>query len=1215
MTTICPFCNPDADRVFLRLPNVVALWDGFPVTDGHALLVPVRHVADWFAASSDERAALFGAIEIACAAIRERWGADGFNVGFNLGQAAGQTVPHLHLHVIPRRRGDVDDPRGGIRHIIPGKGNYLLSGSSSDKAHCQQFDAPAIARDASIDLSYFDTASRDQASFLTTGGNAPLLVPLEQDLAHAKRVDIAVAFVLQSGVERLYSHFIDLLQRGGTLRLVTGDYLDITDPDALQRLLDLREIAGPDRCVLRIFVSDGVSFHPKAYLISHSHGSEVCYVGSSNLSQSALTDGVEWNLRVSSARDIGAWRQVETAFESLFQHPATVALDDPWLRDYRSRRRVAPPTAPRQIDVELEPPAPPPVPNTVQLEALAALAETRRAGNRSGLVVMATGLGKTWLAAFDTNRPEFKRILFVAHREEILAQAIATFRRIRPTADIGLFAGGDRAVDRELVFASVQTLSRREHLERFSESAFDYIVVDEFHHAAAATYRRLIDHFSPSFLLGLTATPERADGGDLLSLCSENVVYRCPVPRGIDLGLLCEFDYFGVPDDVDYAAIPWRSNRFDEEALTNAVATQRRADNVFDQWRKRGGAKTIAFCASRRHADFMRDWFRERGVSCASVHSGPTSDERTLSLEKLAAGGLAVVFAVDIFNEGVDVPMIDTVMMLRPTESPIVWLQQFGRGLRKFGDKRLKVVDYIGNHRSFLTKVRTLLALGSVSDREIRAALERVESREYELPRGCNVVYELRALDILRALLRTNGDASGALREYYEDFRLRHGQRPSATETFQDGYLPRAARTTYGSWFGLVEALGDLTTSQSHALARVKPFLSGLETTRMTRSFKMLVLLAMLNADAMPGPGLSLDELAREFARLAKRSSRLTSDVGANLDDPAALQRYLLDNPVAAWTGRTAMSDDVYFVMEAGTFRFSPSVPAEARAGFQELVRELVDWRLAEYLSRHEVETLPSGFVSKVSHAGGRPILFYPEGRDRADIPEGWQPLIIDGTRHEGNFVKVALNVVRLPGTEENRLPGILRGWFGPDAGRPGTNQQVVCESSDGELVLRPIDRRESDVAEPFRRYTREQIPRLFGDQFNPALWNAGFVVVTPKDPKHLCLLVTLNKGDMSREFQYIDRFLEPDLFQWQSQTRTRRESAHGRLLRDHVALGVQVHLFVRADKKRAGAAAPFTYCGPVSFVEWEGDAPITVHWRLGRALPERLWADFGLYT
>jgi superfamily II DNA or RNA helicase len=246
------------------------------------------------------------------------------------------------------------------------------------------------------------------------------------------------------------------------------------------------------------------------------------------------------------------------------------------------------------------------------------------------------------LAAFDTAREAFRRILFVAHREEILSEAVATFRRIRPTAAFGLYHGGEKSPEADILFASVQTLSRRAHLERFAPDAFDYIVVDEFHHADADTYRRVIDHFEPAFLLGLTATPERADGGNLLALCGENLAYRCAVPRGIELGLLCPFDYYGVPDDVDYTNIPWRSSRFDEKKLTAAVATHKRATNILDQWRKRGGERTIAFCVSQRHADFMRQWFRHHEVPCAAVHAGATSDQRSLSLEQLATVHLFV---------------------------------------------------------------------------------------------------------------------------------------------------------------------------------------------------------------------------------------------------------------------------------------------------------------------------------------------------------------------------------------------------------------------------------------------------------------------------------------------------------------------------------------------------------------------------------------------
>jgi HKD family nuclease len=338
-------------------------------------------------------------------------------------------------------------------------------------------------------------------ALLTTGGDAPLLAPLEQDLAHSKEVDIAVAFVLQSGVDRLYPHFIDLLQRGGILRLLTGDYLEITDPDALQRLLDLRELAGVDRCILRVFESGGTSFHPKAYLISQGDGRHAAYVGSSNLSQFALTEGVEWNFRVSSERDSVAWKHVDAAFEALFRHPSTVLLDQSWLRSYRTRRKAKDRGA-LPVEVPVEPPAAPPAPNAVQSEALAALEETRRVGNRSGLVVMATGLGKTWLAAFDTNRTEFRRVLFVAHREEILTQAMQTFRRIRPAAEIGVYAGGNYLADKELVFASIQTLSRREHLSLTFRTSADAFPANFCRRARAGSGSALGEQFGVDEPLG-----------------------------------------------------------------------------------------------------------------------------------------------------------------------------------------------------------------------------------------------------------------------------------------------------------------------------------------------------------------------------------------------------------------------------------------------------------------------------------------------------------------------------------------------------------------------------------------------------------------------------------------------------------------------------------------------------------------------------------------
>lgn len=817
-------------------------------------------------------------------------------------------------------------------------------------------------------------------------------------------------------------------------------------------------------------------------------------------------------------------------------------------------------------------------------------------------MVLATGLGKTWLSAFDSAHPEYQRVLFVAHREEILNQAMATFRRVRPLAQLGRYMGEERTADAEVLFASIQTLGRQRHLDVFARDAFDYIIVDEFHHAAATTYRRLIDYFAPKFLLGLTATPERTDGGDLLALCQENLVYRCDVVRGIREGLLCPFSYVGVPDEVDYTNIPWRSAHFDEAALTAAVATQSRAQNALEQYRKHGGKRTLAFCCSQRHADFMREFFVGHGVRAAAVHAGPTSDPRATALEQLSAGEIDVLFAVDMFNEGLDLPKIDTVMMLRPTESQILWLQQFGRGLRcSPGKERLRVVDYIGNHRTFLIKPRTLLGVGP-GDQALAAALREVQAGRWDLPPGCDVTYDLAAVDILTSLLRLRqGDET--IKAYYLDFRERHGVRPTASETFHDGYNPRSLRAGFGSWLGFVKAMADMTTDQSAALAAAGSLLADLEVTKMTKSFKMLVLLAMLNLDRLPG-AISLEDLTSEVRRVASRSAPLRADFGVPLEETATFTRYLEDNPIAAWAGGRDTDGDAHFTYTNGVFSSTFNVPVNLREALQELVRELVEWRLAEYLQRPSAAPgNASSFVTKVSHAQGKPILFLPDRAQTPLVPQGWTTITANGQVYEASFVKVAINVVRKPHTDQNLLPELLRGWFGADAGKPGTAFRVSFAQDGDQWHMAPVTSALSRDVRLWKPYMRDQIPGLFGLKFTTAIWNSGFVSV----PGHLFLLVTLDKDDLLEAHHYKDHFLAPDSFEWQSQNRTARTSRHGEMIHDHEQRGLQVHLFVRRAKRVNGDSAPFVYCGELDFVAWERDEPITVRWRLREPVPEQL--------
>jgi superfamily II DNA or RNA helicase len=1007
---------------------------------------------------------------------------------------------------------------------------------------------------------------------------------------------VAVAFTLRSGLDLLYEHFLDLLDRGGQLRFLTGDYLDVTDPQALRRLLDLG-----DRAELKIYeTASGNGFHPKSYICSFPDGSGVAYIGSSNVTKPALTDSVEWNYRAIRLHDEHGFEATKSAFNKLFQNPTVKDLSENWIDRYQARRQAPVAGVSPEVVPDFLPEVP--APHEVQADALTALKKTRAAGNTAGLVVLATGLGKTWLSAFDSNRPgEFDRILFVAHRDEILSQALKTFRAIRPDASLGRYTGKEKDPDADVLFASIQTIGRIAHLRDFSPLRFDYIIVDEFHHAAAATYRKLIDYFEPKFLLGLTATPERTDGGDLLGLCQENLVFRYDLAEGVNSGLLSPFHYYGVPDEVDYENIPWRGRRFDPEALTREVATLARANNALEQYRKRAGKRTLAFCCSQLHADFTAEFFRNNGLNAVAVHAGEKSAPRAASLERLAAGELDIVCAVDMFNEGVDVPNIDTVMLLRPTESSILWTQQIGRGLRKAeGKPHLTIIDYIGNHKSFLTKPKTLLQLGSAPG-ELGLALMRIEDGTFQLPAGCAVTYELEALNILRSLLPSDR-AANVIRSYYEEFRGRLGQRPSALEAFHDGYNPK--RTGLDSWLSFVEKMGDLSSAEEQLHAEHRQFFESVQKTQMTKSFKMVTLLAVLNSDSFPG-SIGIDVLVNQVRRIVSRSAKLQEDFGSSWQDDAALRRLLEQNPIAAWVGARGTAQQ-YFRYENSEFSTSFSLPDEAREDFQGLTRELADWRLAEYLQRSASQQ-QDAIVCKVIQSSGKPIIKLPDDDSRESLPQGWAPIIANDEPYEANFVKIAVNVIRQLDANANVLPALLRAWFGPNAGQPGTRFSVEFRQDDTSWVMSPVGHTvEGNPPQLWRRYSREQIPPLYGLEFSTGAWNQGFV----RKGDHTFLLVTLEKADLAEDFGYQDYFIDPSTFHWQSQNRTTQESAAGESIKEHAKKGISIHLYVRKQKKEANKAAPFLNCGEVDFVSWEGNKPISVTWRLREAVPDGVFND-----
>ena len=1016
---------PDGDSPFLAVPasewlaanrSAFVIADRFPVNPGHALVVPRRVIATWWEATDGERADILALIDEVKRRLDTELQPDGYNVGFNAGTAAGQTVGHLHIHVIPRYRGDVLDPRGGVRHVIPGKGNYLQ---------------PAAEPYALVDGQ--DRLLRDD-----------LLRCLRDP--RFDRVDLLVSFVMKSGLEQVHGGLVDALDRGAKIRVLTTDYLTVTDADALARLLDLAEVR-PEAIATRVFHDPATSFHPKAYLFWSADGTAAAtFVGSNNLSASGIAGGIEWAIGADQAAPLLA------AFERLWSDPRSQPLTHDLLADYRRRWQPTPHTA----GVVPEPPATPPAPRPVQREALAALEQTRLQGFRRGLVVMATGLGKTWLAAFDTARPQFRRVLFVAHREEILRQSLDVFRRAQPDADLGLYYGGEKRPDARILFAGVQTLAG--NLHRFAPDRFDYVVVDEFHHAAARSYRRVIDHFQPGFLLGLTATPNRMDGADLLALCSDNLVYECPLTDGIERGDLSPFRYFGIADDVNYAPIPWRGGRFDPVALTEAVETQERAQHALDVWRDKGGGRAIAFCVTVTHADFTAEFFRRNGVAAVAVHSGPSSAPRIGSVEQLRAGELQVICTVDVFNEGLDVPEVDTVLMLRPTESPTVFLQQMGRGLRRGdGKDALTVIDFIGNHRSFLIKPRTLLALGTGRQASTDKVLRAMRTGEFGLPSGCSATYDVELVDVLRTLTRVG--ARSALEDYCRSYADERGHRPSAVQAYEAGYNPTSARTKHGHWFGFLDDVDLLAEQEREVVRRHADVLAGIEKEPITKSYKLVTLQALLQMNALR-TGADIAEIAWTAHRIVTGDPRLLADTSsAEMPDPAAVNAdawrdYWLSWPLSAWAGRLRDASTGWFRIDGRRFVPTFRVATDVGETFDVMVEELVDYRLARYLFTKS-SPLETAFRLKVIQAHGRPILMLDRDRN-PELPEGQMPFTADGVVYTGNFAKIALNVAHRAEQPGNVLADLLRSWFGADAGQPGTVQYVELVPGEPHWQMRP---------------------------------------------------------------------------------------------------------------------------------------------------------------
>lgn len=777
------------------------------------------------------------------------------------------------------------------------------------------------------------------------------LKELSQD---ATQISWITAFAMKSGVKLMLETLKEAHRREADIQLLVGDYLSITQPDALVMLREALPNAE-----IRLFRTHGQSFHPKAYLFRHADTQHVI-VGSSNLSKSALTTGVEWSLHTVNEE---TFEEAIQEFQKVFYAANTVPVNDLTIARYRKVYDEANKTMPlsKQWDdadaaelmygfdtgaevgfeareayavTKLEP-------RPAQKLALRALEETKAQGYDKAMVVMATGLGKTYLSAFFARG--FKRVLFVAHRDEILEQAKAAFTHVHPARSAGFYNGVEKSLDSDMTFASIYTIAQKSHLKQFSRDAFDLIVVDEFHHAAAPTYNRLIEYFEPQFLLGITATPDRLDNKDVYAICDGNVAFEIHFLEAIAHRWLSPFHYYGVKDEIDYSQIRWVGTHYDETELVARQLEESVVANVFEKWLELKQTRTIGFCSSVKQAQFMSHYFETRGVRAVALTGQNSRAERKQAREALLRGTVDIIFTVDLFNEGVDIPAVDTLLFIRPTESIAIFTQQIGRGLRiADGKEKCVIIDFIGNYRNADRKLKLL------SPELLGKGRKGMQQAHIVDGTGVELHFDLDVIDLLNEIVRKNQSYKQQILSAFEAVKEELGRRPTYLELYlQSGYEDLNVAKEFGSYVGMLEAAGELSAFEIEAFEHVKDLLLEVEKTAMTKSYKMVLLLAMLKrGPAAWYKSVAATDVAEDFANyLAQPSKRVIDKVDLDL---AKVVRLIETMPMTKWAGSSkglATFEDK---------RFGFSVDIEER--FEEIVfawvEEICAFRLSRYFAR-----------------------------------------------------------------------------------------------------------------------------------------------------------------------------------------------------------------------------------------------------------------------
>lgn len=783
---------------------------------------------------------------------------------------------------------------------------------------------------------------RPKLLFNDINKGSTVLVEIEHKLLDCDSFWFSVAFVTKSGLIVLKETLKELSKRNIKGRILTTDYLAFNEPDALRDLLKFPNLE------VRVFTEE--HFHTKGYMFAKGE-LRTLIVGSSNMTQGALKANKEWNLKITSLEQGELIAETEDEFDHMWNQ--AIVLSEEWIHNvyepiYEEKKKTR-----KDLKIEriltytLKP-------NSMQKEAVKALSKLREKKQNKAILISATGTGKTYLSAFDVRNFQPRKMLFLVHREQILKQAMSSYKDVLGNdINVGLLSGTHHDYDADYLFSTIQTMSKASTMEKYTQQYFDYIVIDETHKAGAESYRRIINYFKPQFLLGMTASPERMDGFDVFQLFDHNIAYEIRLQQAMKEDLLCPFHYFGVTELMVGDEI------IDDNTEFRYLISEERVNNIIEKAEFYGycgeRVKGLIFCSTNKEAKELALLFNKRDYCTIALSGANSQEEREEAIKRLEQddreGRLDYIFTVDIFNEGVDIPKVNQVIMLRPTQSAIIFVQQLGRGLRKAEDKEyVVVIDFIGNYQK-----NFLIPIALSGDRSYnKDTIRKYVAEGNRVIPGCSTIHfdEITKKQIYSSIDAANFTDIRLIKENYQQLKYKLGRIPRMQDFDDHGEMDimrMIENKSLGSYYKfLVKYEKDYTIRLNSKEEKVVEFISK-KFASGKRIHELLLLRRMLTYQS------KLFSFLREKLKQDYRIE-MTKKTEKNIKN-------IMTNEFTSGTAKKTFEDCVLIRQDADDFAITNSFSEMLEnQEFYSIVKEVIDFGISRYNKMYSNRYMDTNF-------------------------------------------------------------------------------------------------------------------------------------------------------------------------------------------------------------------------------------------------------------